>query len=83
MRTGTDVSIVRWRLCAAGATHSREYLVNIGLKSTLGAAAPTTPYRDKVALYTGIEAHTGTGDVWSINPLVTQMPGSGAWLAAR
>ena len=57
---------------------TREFVAQIGLTSTTGADAGTTPYRDKVALYTGVDAMAGTGDVWSINPLLTQNPGSGA-----
>jgi hypothetical protein len=60
---------------------SREFLVNIGLVSNQGSLANSTPYRDKVALYTSIEAHNGTGDVWAINPLLTQMPNSGEYVA--
>jgi hypothetical protein len=40
-----------------------------------------TPYHDKVTLYAGIEGHAGTGDIWAINPLVTQMPSSGDYNA--
>jgi hypothetical protein len=59
--------------------HTREFLVNLGLVSNKGGTAESTPYRDKVALYASTEAHNGTGDVWAINPLVTQMPGSGKY----
>ena len=40
-----------------------------------------SPHRDKVALYTGVDAMPGTGDVWSINPLLTQSAGSGSYNA--
>jgi hypothetical protein len=40
-----------------------------------------TPYHDKVTLYAGIEGHAGTGDIWAINPLVTQTASSGDYNA--
>ena len=61
----------------------REFLVNFGLISNHGSNStpPTTPYHDKVTLYTGIVGEKGTGDIWSINPLVTQNPQSGDYNA--
>eukprot|EP00729_Bicosta_minor_P018265 gene18265-6161_t len=62
---------------------NREYLVNIGLTSRHGANStpPTTPYHDKVALYSAVVGEAGTGDIWAINPLVTQEAGSGDYTA--
>lgn len=59
----------------------REFLVSLGLTSNRGNLSRPTPYHDKVVLYVGVEADVGTGDVWAINPLVTQLPGSGAYNA--
>jgi hypothetical protein len=50
------------------------------LTTVLPQSRPT-PYHDKVTLYAGIEGHAGTGDIWAINPLVTQMPSSGDYNA--
>jgi hypothetical protein len=55
--------------------------VDIGLVTSTGAAANSTPYRDKVALYVAAVAQNGTGDVWAMNPLVTQEPNSGEYAA--
>lgn len=63
------------------AADQREFLATIGLVSTTGASAPSTPYRDKVGLYVATEARNGTGDVWAINPLVTMAPDSGSYAA--
>ena len=75
--TGTVLSV------QGNTTHDdqREFLVNFGLVSNRGAKSRPTPYHDKVVLYTGIRAEQGTGDVWSINPLLTQAPGSGDYNA--
>lgn len=59
----------------------REYLVSLGLSSNKGAHSRPTPYHDKVTLYAGVVGYNGTGDIWSINPLLTQMPGSGEYNA--
>ncbi len=64
-----------------GADAQREFAVNLGLLSNRGADSPSTPFRDKVTLYVGMEAAAGTGDVWSINPLLTQAPKSGSYNA--
>lgn len=64
-----------------GAAGTREFVLSVGLQSTMGSAAPSSPHRDKVALYAGVEAKPGTGDVWAMNPLVTQEPGSGSYNA--
>ena len=63
--------------------NSREFLVNFGLVSDCGSNStpPTTPYHDKVTLYTGIVGNKGSGDIWSINPLVTQSEESGDYNA--
>ena len=64
-----------------GQADEREFLVSLGLVSTQGNQSRPTPYHDKVTLYVGVEGHTGTGDIWAINPLVTQLPGSGDYSA--
>ena len=63
--------------------NEREFLINFGLVSDCGSNStpPTTPYHDKVTLYSGIVGEAGTGDIWSINPLVTQKPQSGNYNA--
>mmetsp|Transcript_5760 Transcript_5760/g.8893 ORF Transcript_5760/g.8893 Transcript_5760/m.8893 type:complete len:306 (-) Transcript_5760:7-924(-) len=63
------------------ARFEREFLVSLGLFSSTGAEGKVTPYKDKVTLYTAIEASNGTGDVWAINPLVKQHPNSGSYNA--
>ena len=62
---------------------TREFLVDLGMVSNVGndSLPPTTPYHDKVTLYTSIVGNPGTGDIWSINPLVTQSPNSGEYAA--
>jgi len=65
------------------ADATREFLVNLGLESRTGAAAASTPYRDKVTLYAGMSAQAGTGDVWAINPLLTMEEGSGSDYTAQ
>jgi hypothetical protein len=64
-----------------GQDDEREFLVSLGLVSQKGNQSRPTPYHDKVTLYAGIEGHAGTGDIWAINPLVTQMPSSGDYNA--
>jgi hypothetical protein len=60
---------------------NREFLVNLGLVSNRGVNSRPTPYHDKVTLYAGVVAEAGTGDVWAMNPLVTQAAGSGDYNA--
>ena len=64
-----------------GQADEREFLVSLGLTSNQGNESRPTPYHDKVVLYAGIEAAAGTGDVWAMNPLVTQLPNSGEYSA--
>ena len=64
-----------------GQADEREFLVSLGLTSNQGNESRPTPYHDKVVLYAGVEAAAGTGDVWAMNPLVTQLPGSGEYSA--
>jgi hypothetical protein len=62
----------------------REFLVNLGLTSNRGANETVRVggcRPDKVTLYTGIVGEVGTGDIWSINPLLTQAAGSGSYNA--
>jgi hypothetical protein len=66
---------------ATGQADEREFLVSLGLRSTQGNESRPTPFHDKVTLYAAVEAGPGTGDVWAINPLLTQLPGSGAYNA--
>ena len=63
------------------ADDEREFLMNLGLLSNRGNHSRPTPYHDKVTLYAGIVGEAGTGDIWAINPLVTQSPGSGDYNA--
>jgi len=58
----------------------REFLVSIGLISNRGAAS-ASPERDKVALYVGALADSGTGDVWSFNTVLTMAAGAAAYNA--
>lgn len=60
--------------------NEREFLVSIGLISNRGAAA-SSPERDKVGLYVGLLADSGTGDVWSFNTVLTMYPGAAAYNA--
>jgi hypothetical protein len=60
---------------ASGGT--REFLVNIGLISSSGAPPQAGGVNDKVALFSGLDAHAGTSDVWSIYTGVAQTAGSG------
>lgn len=64
-----------------GQDDEREYMVNLGLVSNRGVNSRPTPYHDKVTLYAAIVAENGTGDVWAMNPLVTQSAGSGDYNA--
>ena len=64
-----------------GQADEREFLVSLGLTSNQGNESRPTPYHDKVVLYAAVEAGLGTGDVWAINPLVTQLPDSGEYNA--
>jgi len=59
---------------------AREFLVSIGLVSNKGAAA-ASPDRDKVGLYVGLQADSGTGDVWSFNTVLTMAAGAAAYNA--
>lgn len=60
--------------------NEREFLVSIGLISNRGAAA-ASPERDKVGLYVGLQADSGTGDVWSFNTVLTMGAGAAAYNA--
>jgi hypothetical protein len=66
---------------AQGSTEqasNREFMANFGLTSTTGAGL-SNGNGDKVALYTGVVANAGTGNVWSYNGLVAQNAGSGTY----
>ncbi len=60
--------------------NAREFLVSIGFVSNRGAAA-ASPERDKVALYVGTIADSGTGDAWSFNTVMSMFPGASAYSA--
>ena len=60
--------------------NEREFLVSIGLISNRGAAA-ASPERDKVGLYIGLLADSGTGDVWSFNTVLTMGAGAATYNA--
>lgn len=80
--TGNPVATLS-SLTVTGSTASqttREFLVSIGLLSNKGAAA-ASPERDKVALYAGVIADSGTGDVWSLNTVMSLFPGASAYSA--
>jgi hypothetical protein len=64
-----------------GQDDEREFLVSLGLTSNRGNESRPTPYHDKVVIYAAVEAGAGTGDVWAMNPLVTQLPDSGDYNA--
>lgn len=72
-RTGFTVEGV------TGQDDEREFLVSLGLESNRGNRSRPTPYHDKVTLFVGMEGHRGTGDVWAINPVLTQAPNSGEY----
>jgi hypothetical protein len=62
-----------------GTTHGtfgREFLCSFGLYSNQGAGASNN-LGDKVVVYSGIVGQPGTGDIWSMNPLLTMTSGSG------
>lgn len=67
--TGTTVSEVE-----------REFLVSIGFTSNKGSGA-SSPERDKVALYAGMIADSGTGDAWSFNTVLSLFPGAASYNA--
>lgn len=58
----------------------REFLASIGFVSNRGAAA-ASPERDKVAMYVGMVAASGTGDAWSLNTVLTMDAGASAYNA--
>lgn len=59
---------------------AREFLASIGFTSNKGAAS-ASPERDKVALYVGMVAASGTGDAWSLNTVLTMEAGASAYNA--
>jgi hypothetical protein len=63
-----------------GAAATREFLVNLGLVSNDGSGVGT-PDGDKVTLYSGVVAESGTGSVWAANFLVNQAATSGSYSA--
>jgi hypothetical protein len=73
-------------LSIQGTTQSsttREFLVNIGLTSNLGAShSGIDNDGDKVALYSGLVANPGSGDVWAFNTVTTLESGSVSNMAA-
>jgi hypothetical protein len=80
--TGNPVDTLS-SLTVTGETESetvREFLVSIGLTSNKGSGA-ASPQRDKVALYAGVIADSGTGDVWSLNTVLSLFPGAASYNA--
>lgn len=59
-------------------TAGREFLVCLGLNSTQGSP-DTSNIGDKVCIYSGVVASSGTGDVWNWNPVIIQQAGSGSY----
>jgi hypothetical protein len=60
------------------ASNQREFLANFGLNSNTGSAATYgSGNGDKVAIYGGIDATSGTGAVWALNTVTTLESGSG------
>lgn len=55
----------------------REFLVTLGLVVDQGSGAAEGEPRHKVALYSGLQALSGGGDVWSLNTVVTLESGHG------
>lgn len=81
--TGGSLQATYSTIVAQGTTGNagnREFMVNFGMVSDLGSGVASNN-GDKVVLYTGIIANPGTGDVWSMNPLVQQSAGSGTYNA--
>lgn len=56
----------------------REFMANFGMTSNKGSG---TAGADKVTVYAGMLAEAGTGDVWSLNTVLTQQPSSGSYNA--
>lgn len=80
--TGNPVDTLS-SLSVTGTTVSqteREFLASFGFVSNKGAAA-ASPERDKVALYVGMIADSGTGDAWSLNTVLSLFPGASAYNA--
>jgi hypothetical protein len=76
--TGNDIYLTKSELSIQATTQTasaREWLVNIGLTSNLGTG---TVY-DKVGLYVGVEAQSGTADVWNINTVMQMDASSGSY----
>lgn len=60
------------------APAQREFLVNFGFVSNKGAGL-VSPDTDKSTLYVGMQAVSGTGDVWAANMLTEMAGGSGSY----
>lgn len=54
--------------------HAREFAFTFGMVSDKGATEPTN-LQDGVLAYFGVEARAGSGDVWSLNPMLTLCAG--------
>jgi hypothetical protein len=59
-----------------GNPSNREFLVNLGLTSSTGQGLANSN-GDKVTLYAGAVANSGSGNLWAFNPLLSQTTGSG------
>lgn len=60
------------------AAAQREFMASFNFISNLGAAYTGTADGDKVALFVGMEAQPGTGDVWAFNSVLTMQAASGS-----
>ena len=58
-----------------GSTTTREFMASVGMLSNAGSGA-TGIDKDKVALYSGVRAQNGTGNIWAFNPTVLMDAGS-------
>lgn len=51
---------------------TREFMVNLGMSSAVGGSVAQT---DKVVIYAGMSCEAGSGNCWSMNPLVSAQAG--------
>ena len=61
------------------AAAQREFLAALNFVSTRGAAYVNTAAGSKIGLYVGVDAQTGTGDVWAANASLSMRAGSGSY----
>lgn len=79
--TGNPPSTLSSAVIQGNATsaNGREFLINLGLTSAVGSGG--TAGNDKVTLYSGLVANSGTANVWSVNTVLTMSAGSGSYTA--